>query len=122
MKTLNQIALGTFLALGLGLAAAQSARASDAPLMITNAEGLTVYTFDKDAPNASNCYDGCARAWPPVLSATKEVGPNLSTTVRKDGTLQVTYQGKPLYLYVGDEKAGDKTGDGLGGVWHIARP
>ena len=38
---------------------------------------------------------------------------------RKDGRLQSTYDGKPLYFYAGDKKKGDKTGDGIGGVWHI---
>lgn len=91
--------------------------------LLTDVKGLSLYTFDPDGPNQSNCYDGCAKAWPPILisaevAATLEDG--FSSAKRKDGTIQLTFDSKPLYLYVGDKKPGDIKGDGLGGVWHLA--
>ncbi len=88
---------------------------------LTTAAGMTLYTFDKDAENQSNCYDGCAAKWPPYLS-TDGAAPTASATKskRKDGSEQWTVNNKPLYGWVGDTKPGDTTGDGVGGVWHTA--
>lgn len=104
--------------LALGFVAAQSAFAAGNVLVDQN--GMTVYVFDKDSNGTSNCYGGCEKAWPPVKLADSDVvaAPYGSTT-RKDGTRQLMYQGRPLYLYVGDEKPGDENGDGLGGIWHV---
>lgn len=116
---MKKMTLGSFVAGSMALAASALAAS---PLLITTEEGLSTYTFDPDTGGVSTCYDGCARAWPPVLTTVREQAAPLGTTERKDGTLQLTYQGQPLYLYVGDAAPGDKTGDGLGGVWHLARP
>ncbi|MBC7427835.1 MAG: hypothetical protein H7336_04425 [Bacteriovorax sp.] len=88
--------------------------------VVANEEGKVAYTFDVDDANVSNCYDACAKAWPPILvkdvSVLKEP---MGSTKRKDGTLQLTLEGQPLYFYAGDKKPGDINGDGLGNVWHI---
>ncbi|WP_318247427.1 di-heme oxidoredictase family protein [Microbulbifer agarilyticus] len=83
--------------------------------------GYTLYVFDSDlnVPGTSQCNDGCATNWPPVLVtdgfATGVV--NLSTIQRADGSYQAAYEGRPLYFYAGDNAAGDTNGDGAGGVW-----
>jgi predicted lipoprotein with Yx(FWY)xxD motif len=88
--------------------------------ILTNIDGLTVYIFDVDNGSTSNCYDACAKAWPPVL-ATPDFIPAapIGTTIRKDGSLQLTFNGMPIYLFAGDGAPGETNGDGLGGVWHI---
>lgn len=84
--------------------------------------GMTLYTFDKDSANRSNCYGKCAENWPPLLAAENVPAKgDLATTQRDDKTWQYTWQGKPLYLWVKDQKPGDTTGDGVNNVWHIAR-
>lgn len=86
----------------------------------SDSAGLTLYVFDNDNNGNSSCYDTCAANWPPLLvndgSASGIEG--LGSITRSDGSVQVTYQGQPLYFYVGDSQAGDTNGDGLGGVWH----
>ena len=93
---------------------------ADGTKILADANGMTVYLFDVDVDSESKCYDACEKAWPPVIApegliVSIEVG----ITVRKDGTQQLTYNGKPIYYYVGDGTQGDINGDGLGGVWHI---
>lgn len=85
--------------------------------------GLTLYTYDKDADGKSTCYDTCAKNWPPLpaKSEAKDMG-DWKTTERTDGTKQWVYKDKPLYTFAGDKNPGDKTGDGKGGVWHVAKP
>ena len=81
---------------------------------------MTLYTFDKDMPGKSNCTGLCAVIWPPVIAAgtAKSTG-RFTTIIRDDGTKQWSYNGKPLYGYVSDTKAGDTNGDGVDGVWHV---
>ena len=70
----------------------------------------------------SNCYDKCAVAWPPFMAAADAKAEGEWTLVeRKDGSKMWAYEGKPLYTFVDDKKAGDVTGDGKGGVWHVAK-
>ncbi len=90
---------------------------------LTAANGMTLYTFDKDAPNTSNCYGDCAVSWPPYEAAAGEQPPaaGLTTVQRRDSTLQWAKDGEPLYFWVGDTQPGDTNGDGVGGVWHVAR-
>ena len=91
-------------------------------------EGMSLYLFTKDTPNVTNCYDQCATNWPPLLTTGAPVageGVNaalLGTTQRTDGTLQVTYNGWPLYYYVTDKAPGDVTGEGKGSVWYVVTP
>jgi|SRR5215207_667118 predicted lipoprotein with Yx(FWY)xxD motif len=88
----------------------------------TDAKGMTLYTFDKDEAGKSNCYDDCAVKWPPFPAAADAMAEGEWTIVeRTDGTKQWAYEGKPLYLYVDDKKAGDMAGEGMGGVWHVAK-
>lgn len=106
------------------------ARADDVPTLtyqangqnvLTDAEQMSLYVFDKDSIGVSKCNDGCATAWPP-LSAQKNAhatGP-YSILKRDDGTWQWALNGKPLYTRLTDEQPGDTTGDGAGGVWHLA--
>ena len=91
--------------------------------ILVNDAQMTLYTFDNDEGATSNCYDGCAGSWPPVLAeAGADLPEGYGLTERNDGTMQVTYNDQPLYLWAGDAAPGDMTGDGVGGVWHIARP
>jgi len=90
--------------------------------ILTDTSGMTLYTFDKDSDNTSVCYDSCATNWPPYIAsdeATTKAG--WGVIERKDGAKQWTYNNQPLYTWVGDNKAGDMTGDGVGGVWHTAK-
>jgi predicted lipoprotein with Yx(FWY)xxD motif len=92
--------------------------------VLTNAEGFTLYWFTPDTPARSACYGTCAGYWPP-LTGTASAGPGvtgkLGTITRNDGTTQVTYDGHPLYTYVGDTSPGQAFGNNLnlnGGLWH----
>jgi predicted lipoprotein with Yx(FWY)xxD motif len=97
-------------------------RSTEAGQILTTPDGMTVYTFDKDAAGASSCYGGCAEEWPPVMAAA-DAQPfgHMSTIARTDGTHQWAYDGKPLYLYEDDAAPGDVEGDGEGGVWHVVK-
>lgn len=88
----------------------------------TGKNGMTLYIFDKDTSGVSNCYDQCATNWPPyVVEDDKMMVEGMDTIMRKDGTKQYVVDGKPLYYYVKDVKAGDVMGDGVNGVWHLAK-
>jgi predicted lipoprotein with Yx(FWY)xxD motif len=87
--------------------------------ILTNSSGFTVYTFDKDQKNASNCYGPCATKWPPVFTNSAISDGKFTTTKRKDGSLQLQYNQQPLYLWVGDKAPGQTSGDGVKNVWHI---
>jgi predicted lipoprotein with Yx(FWY)xxD motif len=92
--------------------------------VLTNAKGLTLYTFAADAPGKSNCYGSCASYWPPVTgspSVATGIPGTFGTITRTDGTKQVTWNGHPLYTYVGDRGPGQASGNNLnlnGGLWH----
>ncbi len=91
--------------------------------MLTDAKGMTLYTFDKDMGGSSSCYDACATLWPPLIApAGAQADAGFGLTERKDGKMQWTYDGKPLYLWSKDAKPGDTTGDGVKEVWHVAKP
>jgi len=91
--------------------------------VLTTADGMSLYRFDKDADGQSNCYETCASNWPP-LQAGADAQPEGDFTIieRSDGTRQWAYKGSPLYGFVKDQKTGDTLGDGLKGVWHLVRP
>ena len=83
--------------------------------MLTNAGGFTLYWFAPDTPAKSNCSGSCATFWPPVKGPSAP-GPGitgkLGTITRSDGTAQATYNGHPLYSYVGDTAPGQAKGNG----------
>jgi predicted lipoprotein with Yx(FWY)xxD motif len=95
---------------------------------LTDDQGMTLYLFTKDTPNTSNCYEKCATAWPPLLTGDSPVAGEgvdealLGTTTRTDGTIQVTYNGWPLYYYEKDKAPGDVVGQNVGDVWFVVSP
>jgi predicted lipoprotein with Yx(FWY)xxD motif len=91
--------------------------------VLSDAKGMTLYTFDKDSGGKSMCNGKCAENWP-VLKAGADATAmgKWSVIKRDDGTMQWAYEGKPLYGWVKDQKPGDTTGDGVNSVWHVAKP
>ena len=92
--------------------------------VLTNAQGFTLYWFAPDTATTSKCNGSCAQFWPPVngpATAGPGVPGTLSTIARSDDTTQATYDGHPLYTYVGDTHPGQANGNGInasGGLWH----
>jgi predicted lipoprotein with Yx(FWY)xxD motif len=93
--------------------------------VLVDSEGMTVYEFTEDSGTTSNCYGECEAAWPPVEASGKPTAGEgamssaLGTTKRKDGTMQVTYKGHPLYTFVGDKAAGEANGNEDDGTWFV---
>lgn len=93
--------------------------------MLTGGNGMTLYTFDRDAVGSgkSVCNGPCATNWPPLEAKAGDMASgDYSIITRDDGSKQWAYKGKPLYYWVKDQKPGDKTGDGVNNVWRIAKP
>ena len=92
--------------------------------VLTDAHGMTLYTFAKDKKGQSACNGGCAANWPPLMAASgAKGGKGYTIIVRADGGKQWAYKGHPLYTWKNDHKPGDITGDGfLNGAWKIAKP
>ena len=91
--------------------------------VLTNGQGFTLYSFGPDTPAKSNCNGGCAKFWPPVKGPATASGVKgtFGTIKRSNGAKQATFDGHPLYTYVGDTSPGQAKGNGLnlsGGVWH----
>ncbi|WP_153145459.1 hypothetical protein [Dechloromonas sp. H13] len=101
-----------------------AAPATESGGVLTGANGMTLYTFDKDAPGKSNCNGPCATNWPPLYAADGDSGSgDYSVINRDDGKKQWAFKGKPLYYWTKDQKPGDRTGDGfLNNAWHVAKP
>ncbi len=119
-QTLSWMALFTALALP-GVALADHAMEKGG--MLVDHAGMTLYTFDKDAGGKSMCNGECAANWPPLMVKGGEMASGKWTQVKRDdGSMQWAYDGKPLYTFVKDKKAGDMTGDGMKDVWHVAKP
>jgi predicted lipoprotein with Yx(FWY)xxD motif len=99
-------------------------RTINGTLVLTNSAGYTLYWFVPDTSTTSKCTGSCANYWPPVkgpATAGSGVTGTLGIITRPDGTTQATYDGHPLYTYVGDHAPGQNSGNGLnlsGGVWH----
>lgn len=94
--------------------------------VVVDGNGMTAYMFDKDTQGAaqSACTGACLQNWPPIIvSSDKPVGDGitgeLGTIKTADGKMQVTLDGWPLYLFAGDQKAGDVTGQGVQDVWWV---
>ncbi len=108
-----------------------AAKVGDLGTILVDSQGLTLYDFHKDKGSKSACYGACAAAWPPLLTEgdPQAQGPAersmLGTTKRKDGTIQVTYNGWPLYTYAGDQRPGEANGndiDQFGAEWYALMP
>ncbi|MCF3640555.1 hypothetical protein LXM94_11330 [Rhizobium sp. TRM95111] len=85
--------------------------------------GMTLYTFRKDKPGVSSCYDACAANWPPFMAEANAAADGAYSLIeRKDGSKQWAKDGMPLYFWIKDAKSGDTTGDGVNGVWDVVRP
>ena len=99
-------------------------RAISGVSVLTNARGFTLYWFGPDTPTRSACNGSCTSYWPPVTgspSAGPGVTGELGTIRRSGGVTQATYQGHPLYAYVGDSAPGQAGGNNItinGGLWH----
>jgi len=123
MNTLQLLAISITAVAGMAFADNNSPMVGDTSLgkVLTTEQGMTLYMFTKDTDKTSACYDGCAAKWPPLLAEQNESYPEAgySTNKRTDGTFQWAYQGQPLYTWVKDQKAGDTSGQGVGGVWFV---
>lgn len=104
------------------------AESGDVGTHLVDAEGRTLYVFLDDSPGTSACEGPCLDAWPPAtvdagasLATGDGVTAELGTLEREDGSLQLTLDGWPLYRYAADADPGQVTGEGVGGVWFVAR-
>ena len=127
MKLLSASILAAALLAGCG---SMSMAPADTPTktvdgVLIGPNGMTLYTFNKDTAGngKSACNGRCAANWPPLFApeAAKPMG-GYTVVTRDDGKKQWAYKGSPLYYWVKDTKAGDRTGDGVAGAWKIARP
>lgn len=119
MKLRNTMA-GLALACLAGGVMAAPAEMTDG--MLTDPEGMTLYTFDDDTEGASTCTDTCAEKWPPFVATEGAMEEGDFTLIeRDDGQSQWAYMGKPLYYWSGDSAAGDMSGDGMNDVWHVVK-
>jgi predicted lipoprotein with Yx(FWY)xxD motif len=122
--------ISLFLLLSSVLAACSTLGAGSAPAqladgVLTGANGMTLYTFDKDVAGAgkSVCNGPCAVNWPPLAATDADsASGDYNVIVRDDGKKQWAYKGKPLYFWIKDQKTGDKTGEGVNNVWRAAKP
>jgi len=97
--------------------------------LLISYDGMTLYTYAKDTAGTSTCTGDCAKAWPPFtvlpgerLAASANAKGKLDTIKREDGSMQVTYNGMPLYVYAKDKAPGDATGQNVGNVWKVVKP
>jgi predicted lipoprotein with Yx(FWY)xxD motif len=98
--------------------------------IVTDADGFTLYRFDRDKaePSMTNCLAACAETWPPAVVTTDKLTLNgvhpsvVGTILRADGTRQLTINGWPVYGYAGDKAQGDVKGQGIGGTWFAVTP
>lgn len=104
---------------------AHAAPATVADGVFVGPNGMTLYTFDRDAMGSgkSACNGGCATNWPPLMASAGDSASGEWTIVtRDDGSRQWAFRGKPVYYWARDTKPGDRTGDGFNNAWHLARP
>jgi predicted lipoprotein with Yx(FWY)xxD motif len=124
MTKISKTLLGVFTA--AALASSGMAFAAD-PAMVKNGmmvdqKGMTLYTFDKDADGKSMCNGSCAESWPPLMApADGKAAGEWTMIKRDDGKMQWAYDGKPMYTFKMDKKAGDMMGDGKMDMWHAAK-
>jgi predicted lipoprotein with Yx(FWY)xxD motif len=114
------------LMLAAALALPSMAFAADPVMMkdgvMVDQKGMTVYTFDKDSGGKSMCNGECAKYWPPMMApAGAKAEGKYKPIKRDDGMMQWSYEGKPLYTYMKDEKPGDQKGEGYKDMWHMPK-
>jgi predicted lipoprotein with Yx(FWY)xxD motif len=128
---ISSTAAALALAGGASTGAKVAVRTSSLGRIIVDSKGITLYDFAKDKGTTSACYGACAALWPPLISKGRPIAGQgvhaslLGTTKRKDGKLEVTYGGHPLYYFVSDRKPGQTTGQGLnqfGAPWWVLSP
>lgn len=111
------------LAAGPVLAAPPMMAKTDKGEALVDAAGMSLYTFDKDSAGKSACEGECTEYWPPAMvDAGDKPSGDFTAVARSDGASQWAYKGKPLYTWSKDSAPGQTTGDGVKGVWHLARP
>jgi predicted lipoprotein with Yx(FWY)xxD motif len=123
MKTIlsSTLALGLFA--GVALAAPVKTMQTSLGDVLAGENGMTLYTFKKDAAGVSNCNDDCAKNWPPLAATAEDKADGAySIITRADGSLQWAKDGMALYFWVKDAKPGDTTGHGVKEVWEVAKP
>lgn len=122
---MKHILILAVLAIGVtpALAEAPMVGKTDKGEALVNAAGMSLYTFDKDQGGKSACDEECTEYWPPAMAdeGDKPMG-KFSIITRDDGTKQWAHDGHPLYGWAKDTAPGQTTGDGVKGVWHLARP
>jgi predicted lipoprotein with Yx(FWY)xxD motif len=94
--------------------------------LLSDSAGNTLYFFSADANGSSGCNGACATTWPPFYKEKRNFSEGLDSTdfatiTRTDGTKQTTYKGWPLYYYSLDTKPGDANGEGIFGIWFVAK-
>lgn len=92
--------------------------------ILTTPDGWTLYRWDRDEPGVSNCYDACEQLWLPFVVSAEPVAPMglagaLGVAVRRDGAMQLTYEGSPLYRNSADTQPGTTNGQGVGNLWWV---
>ena len=115
-----------------GARATLTVRSSNYGAILFDGKGRALYAFTRDRRGgASRCYGACARAWPVYFASSRLVAGQgvkrslIGTVRRRDGRRQITYNGRPLYYYVGDKSAGQVTCQNVaefGGTWLVMRP
>lgn len=121
MKPLIPLLIAALLSACSNLGYAANPVHMDGDRLVTD-NGMTLYVFDQDLSTTSNCNGKCAENWPPLYASDPgETHGELAVIQRQDKTWQYTWRGMPLYHWSKDQKPGDTKGDGIGGVWHIAR-
>ena len=117
-------------AVAAGAAAKLSVGSTEYGKVLFGPSGKVVYAFGADRSSTSRCYGVCAAAWPPLLTKGAPLAASgiesklLGTTKRRDGALQVTYAGHPLYYYSADKigKVMCQHANMHGGLWLIVKP
>lgn len=107
--------------------AVKVAKKDGAGSYLTDAKGMALYVFKKDAPGKSACAGECVAKWPiyfreAVTSSGGAVASEFGTITRDDGQKQTTYKGLPLYYFAGDKAPADTNGQGVREVWFLAQP
>lgn len=133
LRSIQLLTLSVVLAFGVGVAQSDDlvvniAEHDEHGPILVNSEGFALYLFLNDSPGVSVCVDACATNWPPLLlTGAPSVGEGLDpmlvgALVRADGSVQMTYNGWPLYTFVRDSEPGETHGQGVNDVWFLLSP